>query len=141
MRNPIRLVVIVLLSLMSLNANAQQIFVAGVKKTTACEFALRPLLADLQSLNYPRDWWIVIACNRPVWQQLQRKADAGLTKTAFTNVKGRITVVNGEIYRESLPLRGTMHRNPKLVLKHELGHILCECEPEQEADRWIEMRD
>lgn len=139
MRNPIRLGVIVLLSLMPLKTRAQQVFVAGVKKTTACEFALRPLLADLQSLNYPHDWWIVIACNRPVWEQLQRKADAGLTKTAFTNVRGRVTVVNGEIYRELA--KGTIHPNPKLVLKHELGHILCKCEREEEADRWMGMRD
>ena len=141
MRNPIRMGVIVVLSLMSLKTHAQQVLAAGVEDAKACEFALRPLLADLQSLHYPHDWRIIVACNRPTWARLQGKFDAGLTRTAFTNVRGRITVLNGEIYCETLPLTGTIHRNPKLVLKHELGHILCRCESEQEADRWIEMHD
>ncbi len=141
MRNPIRLGVIVVLSLMSLKTHAQQVFAAGVKDVEACEFALRPLLADLQSIRYPHDWRIIVACNGPTWARLQGKFDAGLTRTAFTNVKWRITILNGEIYCEPLPLTGTRHRNPRLVLKHELGHVLCKCESEQEADRWIEIHD
>jgi len=134
-RNPIRLSAILLLFAAPLASHAQHIFVAGVKQVTGCEFATRPLLADLQQLHYPSGWTIVVACNRLVWEQLRRNADAMETNTAFTNVAGHFTVLNGEIYREMLPLRGTEQRTPGLVLKHELGHIVCSCDEEAVASR------
>jgi hypothetical protein len=134
-RNPIRLSGILLLSALSIASHAQRVYVTGVKRAADCEFATRPLIADLQELRYPKEWNILVACNSPVWERLQRKADAFETKTAFTNLQGHITVLNGEIYRQMLPLRGTDHRTPRLVLKHELGHIICGCDGEARADR------
>jgi len=55
--------------------------------------------------------------------------------TAFTNLKGRLTVLNGMIYLQPVPLRGTNQRTPKSVLQHELGHILCKCSDEAKADK------
>lgn len=134
MRNPIRLLGIVLLSLASISTNAQKILVAGVKHLSSCEFATRPLLADLKGTPFPADWTIVVACNQVVWEEIKQKADALRTETAFTNLQKRITVINGGIYRATLPLLG-VHKSPQLVLRHEAGHIICVCNDEEAADR------
>jgi hypothetical protein len=118
-----------------LSTSAQKILVVGVNRVASCEFATQPLVHDLVGLGYPRDWTIVVACTKIVWQELQHRADAQQTETAFTSLDHRMTVLNGEIYRESLPLRWTTHRTPRLVLKHEAGHILCRCPDEDAADR------
>ena len=133
MRNPIRLLGILLLSLQTVAAHAQKIFVAGVKRAVDCEFATKPLIADLQAVRYPHDWTIIVACNDIVWQRLQRKADAQRTNTAFTYTQHGITVLNGLMYLE-MPY-GTDHPAPRRVLKHELGHIICGCGDEARADR------
>jgi len=110
-------------------------FRAGVTRVADCEFATKPLLADLQAVRYPHKWTIVVACNGIVWQRLQRRADAQGTNTAFTNLQHGITVLNGLMYLEMVPLRGSVHARPRLVLKHEYGHILCKCQDEIVADR------
>ena len=135
MRNPFRPWVIVLLSWLTVATHAQKLFVAGVKRAADCEFATKPLIADLQAVRYPHDWIIVVACNDIVWQRLQRKADAQGTDTAFTYLEHGITVLNGLMYLEMPPLRGSVHASPRLVLKHEYGHILCKCRDEIMADR------
>jgi hypothetical protein len=134
-RNPFRPSAIVLLSLLSVATQAQKIFVAGVKRAADCKFATKPLIHDLQAIRHAHDWTIVVVCNEVVWQRLRRKADAQGTDTAFTNVQHRITVLNSLMYLEELPLRGTAHHTPQLVLQHEYGHILCECDDEMSADR------
>lgn len=133
MRNPIRLLGILLLSLQTVAAHAQKILVAGVKRAVHCEFATKPLIADLHVVRYPHDWTIIVACNDIVWQRLQRKADAQLTNTAFTYIHEGITVLNGLMYLQ-MPY-GTAHPTPRQVLKHELGHIICGCGNEARADR------
>ena len=117
------------------SAPAQYILVAGVKQVAACQDAIRPLEIDLRTVPFPKDWTIVIACNQIVWDNLRRKGDALQTNTAFTNLQGHITVINAAIYREMLPLSGTMYRTQKLVLQHEHGHIVCACSDESKADR------
>jgi hypothetical protein len=134
-RNPIGLVGIVLLLMLPRSLNAQHVFIAGVDRPSKCQFATRPLLADLQTTKFPRNWTIIVACNQLVWEQLQWRGEAEATHTAFTNLQGRITILNGEIYRKPLPLAGTAHRTPRLVLQHERGHIVCGCEDEWKADR------
>jgi hypothetical protein len=134
-RNPLRLLAILLLSLFPLSSPAQQVLVIGVKTPDRCRFATAPLMADLATVHYPKDWTIVVACTPAVWDQLQRKADARQTNTGFTNLDNHITAINGEIYRAVLPLRDTAHGVPRLVLRHEQGHILCHCTREEEADR------
>lgn len=140
MRNPFRPLVIVLLSLLTVATHAQKILVAGVKRVADCEFATRPLIRDLQLVHYPPNWTIVVACNRVVWDKLRRKAEAQGTDTGFTNTQHRITVLNGLMYLETRPLRGTAHDGPLLVLKHEYGHILCGCDDELMADRAVESK-
>ena len=132
MRNPFRVVCI--LTLFAACVQAQQVFVAGSKTVVGCGYAVRPLVADLNAVRFPSDWTVVVACTPTMWSYLQAKADAGETATAFTNLRGRVTVVNGAIYLETPPLHGTPHRTPRTVLQHERGHILCRCSDEQKAD-------
>ena len=129
--------VLSILSLFMTLTDAQQIFVAGTKTVAQCDYAVRPLVSDLNAIGFPRDWTFVVACTPFMWDHLRAKADARATQTAFTNVAGRITVVNGAIYLEPLPLHGTAHRTPRMVLQHERGHILCNCGDEREADRFV----
>ena len=135
MRNPIRLVCILLLSMLPSSMQAQRILVVGVRQRTECEFATRPLQADLRKVSFPKDWTLLVACNSVAWQNLRRRADALQTNTAFTNMAGHLTVLNGAIYRDMPPLRGTAFLTPSGVLKHELGHIVCACNDEFQADR------
>ncbi len=136
MRNPIRLSCILLLSILPTVGQAQQrILLVGVKQAKECEFATRPLQADLRQINFPPNWTFVVACNPIAWQALQRMADAAQTNTAFTNLHGNVTVLNGGMYRATLPLRGTLHLTPIAVLEHEFGHIVCACQDELKADR------
>lgn len=133
--NPFRLRCILLLSVvLSSTVHGQKIFVVGVSRPDTCAFATRPLIQDLNGVGFPKDWTIVVACNPTAWEELQRKADAFGTSTAFTNVRGNITILNGTIYLQSLPLSGTTHRTPRMVLKHEYGHLVCQCRDEGKAD-------
>jgi len=134
--NPFRLRCILLLSVvLSSTVQGQEIFVVGVSRPDACAFATKPLIQDLNGLGFPKDWTFAVACTPTAWEELQRKGNAFGTSTAFTNVRGRITILNGTIYLESLPLRGTTHRTPRMVLKHEYGHLVCQCGDEGKADR------
>jgi hypothetical protein len=114
---------------------AQRIVVLGVSTADMCTFATKPLIQDLKDISFPKDWTIAVACTPAIWERLQRKRDDFNTVTAFTNLKGRLTVLNGIIYLQPLPLRGTNHWTPKIVLKHEHGHILCNCDDEAKADK------
>jgi hypothetical protein len=84
---------------------------------------------------YPKDWSIVVACSDSDWKYLQRKGDAFDTNHAFTNLKGKMTVVRGDVL-----LNPPMGRPAKLILLHELGHITCQCGDEDKAEgfaqRW-----
>jgi len=126
--------VFAILALFVASTDAQKIFVAGSRTVAECGYAVRPLIADLNAIRFPSDWTVVLACTPVVWNHLQIKADARGTLTAFTNLDGRVTVVNGAIYLEQLPLHGTTHRTPRTVLQHERGHILCRCGDERKAD-------
>lgn len=132
MRNLFRVACI--LALFVASVRAQKIVVAGSKTVVQCDYAVRPLIADLQAVLFPKDWTIVVACTPGVWSYLQTRADARATHTAFTNLRGRVTVINAAIYLEAWPLHGTSHRTPRLVLEHERGHILCHCGDESKAD-------
>ena len=83
---------------------------------------------------YPKDWTIVIACSDAEWNFLQRKADAFDTHHAFTNFKGKMTIVRGDIF-----LNPEMGRSPAFILLHELGHIDCACNDENRADKFADQ--
>ena len=135
MLNPFRLEHILLLCItLSTTVHGQKIFVVGVSRPETCAYATRPLIQDLSGIGFPKDWRFAVACTPIAWEQLQRIGDAARTHTAFTNLKGRITILNGAIYLQSLPLHGTIHRTPRTVLEHEYGHLVCNCADEANAD-------
>jgi len=134
------LLVLSILTLFVTPANAQKVFVAGTKTVAECEYAVRPLVSDVDAIGFPSDWTFVVACTPDMWDYFRDRADARATQTAFTNLAGRITVVNGAIYLQPLPLRGTLHRTPRSVLQHERGHLFCNCGDEWKADHSSWMR-
>jgi hypothetical protein len=96
------------------------------------------LPAAVQIINhlptaYPRDWTVVITCSDSDWHYLQRKADAFGTIDAFTNIKGKTTVIRGEIF-----LNPRIGRSARVVLLHELGHITCQCGDEDTAEEFAQ---
>ena len=140
--NPLRLKCILpLWVILSGTLQCQNIFVVGVSKPDRCAFATKPLIQDLNGIGFPKDWTFAVACSQTAWRALQRKWDTFGTGTAFTNLEGRITILNGTIYLQSLPLRGTIHRTPRIVLEHEYGHIICRCADEAKADKAAGLGD
>jgi len=92
---------------------------------------IKPAAVEIARVPFPAGWTVLVACNEVQWVRLQRKADAQGTQYAFTNVKGRITVVRGAIF-----LRGVEGRTAHRVLLHEIGHIRCDCDDETKAESW-----
>ena len=90
-----------------------------------CGPGLAEASQTISEVPFPEDWRVVLACDAPTWDYLRRKADALETRTAFTNLRGRITVVNWELFA-----RPNVVRPAKRVLWHELGHIRCGCRDE-----------
>jgi hypothetical protein len=88
-------------------------------------------VTEVERVPFPQGWTVLVACNEVQWVILQRKADAQDTSYAFTNVKGRITVVRGAMF-----LRGVTPRTAHRVLLHEIGHIRCDCDDEAKAEAW-----
>lgn len=93
--------------------------------------AVNLLLAEISQVPFPDDWTIVLACNRLDWEKLQRTGDAQAAQRAFSNLQGKITVINGAIFYNENAGR-PVHR----VLLHEAGHIHCRCGNEDQAERW-----
>jgi hypothetical protein len=108
--------------------HASAVSVATTRKAcSALPIAVRVINA--LPTAYPKDWTIVVACSEMDWQYLQCKGDAHDTNHAFTNLKGKITVVRGDMF-----LNPEMGRPPRMVLLHELGHITCNCGDEGKAE-------
>lgn len=140
--NPFRLGSILLISgALSGTLLAQKIFVVGVRTPDGCAFATKALIQDLKGIDFPKDWTFAVACTPTAWGELERNGDAFGTATAFTNLKGRTTILNGTMYLQSLPLLGTTHRTPRSVLEHEYGHILCNCNDVPKADVAAGLQD
>ena len=90
----------------------------------------------IATVQFPENWRVVLVRDQPTWDYLRRKGDTFATRTIFTNVKGRITVVNWEIFA-----RPNVARPALRVLLHELGHILCDCEDENKAEKFGVFRE
>lgn len=93
--------------------------------------AVNLLMAEISQVPFPEDWTIVLACTRLDWEKLQRTGDAQAAQRAFSNLEGKITVVNGAIFYKD-DVGRPVHR----VLLHETGHIHCRCGNEDQAERW-----
>src|SRR5262249_7176735 len=94
-----------------------------------CQYAVRPLLHELEELQYPSGWTFVLVCTEIEWGSLTRKVEPLRgTDSAATFLPKRTTILRGEIFKRRIE-RGYAH-----TLRHELGHILCNCMSEVLAE-------
>lgn len=99
---------------------------------------LRRAISLIQEAGFPEQWRIIIACNETDWERIQHgvKLSPYHAKTAFTSLKQKTTAVNLRIFDVAYS-KG----NPAInVLRHEVGHIRCQCSDEDEADKQGQSR-
>jgi hypothetical protein len=101
--------------------------------------ALQPLLADLNTMQFPTDWTVYVACDALTWQIVLSRSDTlGKTNAAFTDRTRKFTIINGMIYAPMFPFQRYTQKTPRRLLKHELGHIVCDSPNEDVADRYAD---
>src|SRR3954465_12464832 len=101
----------------------------GVKRAEDCGPALKALITELETLEYPADWQFKIACSPLLWDRVQRKVDRLDAPYAISELKHKITFFNGAVFR----LARYKYRRS---VSHELGHIRCDCKDEDTAERF-----
>jgi hypothetical protein len=109
-------------------SNAPHYVLLGVRQIAECGPQLQRLQAESPELGFRSDWTVVIACTSLAWEGARTKAGRPPTKTAFTSLQAKITVLNGAIFYD---LRGEYRH----TLAHELGHIECNCSDEGRAEQ------
>ena len=120
--------------LLFITGTAQAVTVQTTSRN--CAPGLSEAAQTIARIAFPENWRVVLVCDPPTWDYLRRKADALATQGAFTNLKGRITVVNWEVFA-----RPKVARPPKRVLLHELAHIICKCGDDGWAEKYAISRE
>lgn len=119
---------LLLLFSLTVPLRAATVFAAGTKTVAACAFAVDPAAQIISDLPFPADWKVVVVCNENMWDTLMRqKAVNFVSDYAFTFRPNRVTFVRAKVFVEH------MNYSPQQVLKHELGHIVCNCNSEEVA--------
>lgn len=107
-------------------------------KPSQCQ-ALQPLLADLSTMQFPSDWTVYVACDPSTWRNILVRSDlVGKTSAAFTDRARKFTIINGMMYAPMFTFQPYTQKTPQRVLKHELGHIICDSPCEEMADRYAD---
>jgi hypothetical protein len=107
-------------------------------KPSQCQ-ALQPLLADLNTIQFPSDWTVYVACDVSTWQNILMRSDQlGKTNAALTDRARKFTIINGMMYAPMFAFQRYTQKTPQRVLKHELGHITCDSASEEMADRYAD---
>jgi hypothetical protein len=101
---------------------AQQISVTNIKDKT-CMATAHEVQAFSHQLNFPANWTIVVACGPLDWDNIQKRADAYKTNTGFTILENKLTIIYA------------LNFQPR-VLRHERGHIACNCNDEEKAEAY-----
>lgn len=110
------------------NVPHPRIVLDGIQNMPLCGLHRAALEEELKTLAYPADWTIRVTCGVSYWDTARRTANYPRTSTAFSMLHARVTVLNGEIFKQSEPFyRG--------IIAHELGHIQCDCADEAVADK------
>ena len=104
------------------------------RTSLSCTPDLTGAIKTVSAIDFPTNWRVVLVCDQQTWDYLRLRADATATRTAFTNLKGGITVVNWQIFA-----RPSIGRSAERVLLHELGHIICKCGEHSRAESYAEM--
>jgi len=100
--------------------------------------AVAPLVADLNTVQFPSDWTVYIACDAGAWQNVLRKADVTRTDAALTVREQKLTILNSSMYLPSFSFERYVQKSTRGVLRHELGHITCGTGREDVADRFAD---
>jgi hypothetical protein len=137
-KNLFRLTCILLLSVSGAVAQANaaiKVVLVGIKTPQKCP-ALAPLAADLKDVQFPDGWTIYVACTDRAWDDAGRQFDTrGKTNVGMTSRAAHFTIINGAVYSPTFDWTGTHQRTGKQVLMHERGHILCQCNDEDKANK------
>lgn len=88
--------------------------------------ALDTTLTSLRS-KFPPGWTIDIMCSDIAWNQVLQMADQTHTLTAFSVLSKKHTIIRGDIFNH----QWSAYRH---TLSHELGHVLCNCASESQAE-------
>ena len=96
------------------------------------------LVADLKNTHFPEGWTVYVACNALSWDSVQRHFDMHDTGAMFTSRKGRFTVVNIGVYKPDFDFNGYEQRTTAGMLRHELGHVVCDSANESVANRYAD---
>ena len=105
-----------------------RIVLDGTRHPGDCVKEGKQLQAELQTLRYPPGWTLAIMCTPVRWDSILREADVRNTDAAFTRISERITIFNGDIFREFPP-------NYRHIMAHELAHITCNCADEGRTEK------
>jgi len=112
-----------------------KVIAVGAKTVAECP-ALAPLTTDLKDVQFPDGWTIYVACTPRAWDDVGRQLDTrGRTNAAMTSQSAHVTIINGAIYSSTFDWTGTHQRTGKEVLMHERGHIICQCNDEDKANK------
>lgn len=99
----------------------------GARKAADCATERDLAQKELQTLQFPARWTVVIACTPSRWEALLHQLHPPYTRFAFTGLADRVTVLNGAMFHEFPP-------NYRHVIAHELAHVKCSCSDEQRAE-------
>jgi len=120
------------------SVSAVNIIALGVNKPADCP-ALRPLLEDLKAVQFPNNWTVYVTCSDVTWQKvIQREDVEGLTSVGITDRLHKLTIINGTMYSPLFSFDRQAQRTPVRILKHELGHIVCDSRKEDVANHFVE---
>ena len=137
MKKSLRLLCI-LSALMLCNLAAAANIKVLTAKPSQCQ-ALQPLLADLNTMQFPSDWTVYVACDALTWQNILVRSDlVSKTSAAFTDRARKFTIINGMMYTATFTFQRYTQKTPQRVLMHELGHIICDSPSEDVADRYAD---
>ena len=136
MKNLFRLAAIIAALVSSVSA--ANIIALGVNKPTDCA-ALAPLLEDMKTVQFPNNWTVYIACSDVTWQKvIQREDVEGLTSAGITDRVHKLTIINGGMYSPLFSFDRQVQKTPVRILKHELGHIVCDSRKEDVANHFVD---
>ena len=136
MKNLFRLAAIIAALVHSVSA--ANVVALGVNKPADCA-ALAPLLEDLKTVQFPTNWTVYVACSNIAWQRvIQREDVEGLTSVGITDRVHKLTIINGAMYSPLFSFDRQVQRTPVRILKHELGHIICDSRKEDVANGFVD---
>ena len=127
-----------ILAVLTLNvAQAATVSFLNMKRPQDCP-AFNEIAADLDTVRFPNDWKIYVACSDVTWKQVQSRGDVNGTDAAYTSRSKKFTVINAGMYNPTFDWSPYSQKTPQGALRHELGHITCDTGDEKTADKYAD---